>query len=447
VIILGLIFLCLSKQYKKVGPNEVLVVSGGKKRTIIREDGTPYTVGYRTCIGGGTFVFPLLESTQVMSLEVYTINIKIPEVVTSQGVPIMAEGVAQVKIKSDDYSLHKAIENFLGKKVEAIKEVAYQVLEGYFRATLGKMRVEEICSKREEVAQSIKSASLKDFNEMGLELISFSLKDISDTQGYIEALGKPQVAQVKRDATIAESETTKEAIIKEALAKKEGDIAKLKAKSEVAEANMNYEVKNAEYERIINEKRAQTDFAYELEKHKMDQEIKKEEYKTKLIEKEQAILLEEKEILRREKELEATIKKQAEAERFRIEEEARARVEAKKLEGKSEVEFMREKGKAEAEAMRYKAQSWKEYNEAAIYQMFIEKLPEIAKAIAEPLTKVEKIVIIGNSKDGVGVSRLTSEVTKMMAELPPIIESLGGVELKEILKKLPKIKEKTNPNK
>lgn len=441
VVVLALLFLFLWKQYRKVGPNEVLVISGGKRHTVTDPDGTKRTIGYRTCIGGGTFVIPFLETTQTLSLEVFTITMKTPEVPTAHGVPVIAEGVAQVKVKGDDYSIRQAVEQFLGKGAEVMRDVAHQILEGHFRAALGTMSIEEICSNREKFARRVEEASSKDCAGMGLQVLSFALKDITDTQGYIEALGKPQVAAVKRDAIVAEAEASRDATINSAVAKKEGDIAKLKADIEIAQANRDYEARRAEFQTVVNQKKAQADFAYDLERHKMNQQIKKEEYKTKLVEKEHAISVEEKEILRIEKELESTVKKPAQAEAFRLQEEAKAKVEAKKLEGISEVEYLREKGKAEADAMRYKAESWKEYNEAAIYQMFAENLPQLARAIAEPLSKVDKIIMVGGGGDGsIGASRITGEVAQMLAQLPTIIESLSGVDIKKFLERLPEIK-------
>ncbi len=440
VVVLFLLCLALWKQYRKVGPNEVLIISGGKRHIVTDPDGIKRTIAYRTCVGGGTFVLPFFESTQILSLEVFTLIIKTPEVFTAQGVPVMADGVAQVKVKGDDYSIRLAAEQFLGKGAEAIEDVSHQILEGYVRAILGTMAVEEIYRKREEFSRKVEKAVAEDFAKMGLEVISFALKDISDTQGYMEALGKPRIAEVKRDAVIAEAETSKDAVIKSSLAKKEGDIVKFQTETEVAQASRDYEAKRAEFQAVINQKKAQSDFAYDLERHKMDQQIKREEYKVKLVEKEQSIAVEDKEILRKEKELEATVKKPAEAESYRLRLEAKERIEAKKLEGMSEIDFMKAKGKAEAEAMRDKAESWKEYNEAAVYQMFADVLPQLARAIAEPLSKVDKIVIVGGGNDGgIGASKITGEVARIMAQLPPVIESLSGVDIKKFLEKLPEI--------
>ncbi len=446
-VLLALIIFALAKQYRKVGPNEVLIISGGRMRKIKEPDGTVRKVGYRMSIGGGTFVKPFIEQVQVLPLEIYTLDIKTPEVITAKGVHIVAHATAQVKINSEEYMIRRAAEQFLHSGAQGIKEVALTVLEGYVRATIGSMTVEEIYQNRDKFAKKVIELSKKDFDRMGLEVISFALKDISDTQGYLAALGQPRIAQVKKDAAIAQAETDKEAAIKAAEARKDGDIARLKAETEIAKANRDFEALRAEYQADINQKRALSDLAYELEKYKMAQKIKKEELQVKLIEKEQAVKFEEMEIARKEKELEASVKKtadaqkyqaqaEAEAMRFRLQEEAKARAEAKKLEGSAEADLIRKQGEAEADAMRKKAEAWKDYNEAMIYKMIIDALPELARAVSEPLSKVEKIVMVGGDGSS-GVSKLTDQVAQVLAQLPVIVESLGGVDLKKLLEKIP----------
>ncbi|MBL7075129.1 flotillin [candidate division KSB1 bacterium] len=455
VVVVGLVLLALATQYRKVGPNEVLIVSGGRKRTVTDPDGTRKKIGYRYRIGGGTFVLPLLERAQVLPLGVFTIPIKTPEVLTAQGVHIIAEAVAQVKVGGDDYSIRQAAEQFLGTGAEGIKDVANQILEGCVRAVLGSMKVEEIYQQREEFAQRVMTSASDDFARMGLAVLSFALKDISDTQGYLEALGRPRIAQVKRDAAVAQAETDRDATIKSAQARKEGDIAKFQAEAEIARASRDYETRRAEYQAAINQRKAEADLAYELEKQRVSRQLKREEYQVKLVEKEGGIKVEEKEILRKEKELESTVKKaadakryqvqaEAEAERFRLEAEAKGRAEAKKLEGLAEAELIRAQGAAEAEAMQKKAESWGEYNQAAIYQMFVEKLPELARAVSEPLSKVDKIVMVDGGTGSSGVSRLTAQVAQILAQLPTVIESLSGVDIKKFLQNLPASKKITD---
>jgi len=452
IILLVLFFILIAKQYRKVGPNEVLIISGGRKRKVVDADGTVRRIGYRIHIGGGTFVKPFIESAQVLPLDVFTLSIKTPEVLTAQGVSIIAEATAQVKIKGDDYSIRIAAEQFLGKGAEGIKAVSYQILEGCMRAALGTMSVEDVYSKRDDFSTQVKNLASTDLTQMGIAVVSFALKDISDTQGYLEALGKPRIAQVKRDATVAQAEADRDAIIKSTQARKDGDIAKFQAETKIAQASRDYEIKRAEFQAGINQKKAHADLAYDLEKQRMIQQIKREEIGVKIIEKEQSIKLEENEIRRKEMELEASVKKaadarkyaiqaEADAESYKIESEAKGRAEARKLEAKAEAEMIKATGEAEAEAMRKKAESWADYSNAAIYQMIVDKMPELAKAVSEPLSRIEKVVLVGN--DGAsGASKLTGQVATILAQLPAIVQSLSGIDLQKLIQDM--IKEESS---
>ncbi|NIM20544.1 MAG: flotillin [Candidatus Latescibacteria bacterium] len=449
VAVLGLFLLAMWKQYRKVGPNEVLIISGGRRHTVVDPDGTKRKIGYRMQIGGGTFVLPFIESCQVLSLEIFTVGFKTPEVLTTTGVPVITEGLAQIKIKGDEYSIRLASEQFLGKDPGAIRDISQQILEGHMRSTIGSFTVEEMYQNRDGFALKVREAATKDFDRMGLQLISFSLKDLTDTQGYLEALGRPRIAEVKRDAAVAQAETDKDATIKAAIARKEGDIAKFQADTEIAQAHRDFESKRAEFQAVINQKKATADLAYDLEKLRVSEELKAQEYQVRLIEKEKSIEIEQKEIARRELELESTVKKEAdarkyqaqseaEAESYRVEAEAKAKAEAMKVEGAAEVEVMRAKGAAQSVGMKQKAEAWREYNEAAVYQMFIDVLPQLAKNVSEPLSKVEKIVLIGDGK-GAGASRITNEVASVLAQMPEVLESLTGVDIKKLLQNLPEI--------
>lgn len=434
----------MAKQYRKVGPNEALIISGGKKRTTVLPDGTKRKIGYRYRLGGGTFVLPFFETVDILPIEVITLNIKTPEVLTHGGVPLMAEAMAQVKIDSADNSIRLAAEQFLGAGKEGIKNVSATILEGKMREVMGAMTVEEIYRNRQEFSARVTQAAQNDFQRMGLTMMSFALKDISDTQGYLDALGKPQIVAAKRDATIAEAETEKEAVIKSSEARKEGEVARLAAIALIAKAEWENEAKKAESQVLVNQKKAQADLSYELERFRINQEIKKEESKVKIIEKEQSIKIEELEIGRREKELESNVikpadarkyqlKAEAEAEEFRILSEAKGKAEKIKLEGLAESEQLKLKGFAEAEAMLKKANAWEKYNHAALFEMYLNILPELARAVSEPLSKVEKIVVIGGDKS-LGTSKITSQVAEVLAQMPEVVKSLIGVDLKKYLK-------------
>jgi flotillin len=429
----AVVIILLHRQYRKVGPNEVLIVSGGMKRTVTDPDGTRKRIGYRAHIGGGTLVMPFIETAEALPLEVFNIDMKIPEVLTSQGIPLSIQATAQARVRTDDYSIRLAAEQFLGTGIQGMRDIARQIIEGYARSTMGAMSVEELYRNRDGFATKVEELVQADFDRMGLMIIAFSLTDLADAQGYIESLGRPQIAKAKRDATVAEAEADRDAIIRAAAARKEGDIAKLQAETEVAEATRDYEARRAEFQAVVNQRRAQADIAYELERQKMSQSLKKEEAEARLIEKKKSIELEEMEIKRKEKELEATVRKPAEAESFRHEMEAKARAVARKLQGSAEVDVLKARGLAEAEAMKKKAESWSQYNQAAVYQMLIDALPDLAKSVSEPLSKVDKIVIVGGQGDSLGASKITGEVAKVLAQLPVIVDSLGGEGLKNIL--------------
>ncbi|MFH0777586.1 MAG: SPFH domain-containing protein [Candidatus Eisenbacteria bacterium] len=441
------LFLLWALNYRKVGPNEALIISGGRRHTIVEPDGSKRTIGYRVQIGGGTFIMPLVERAQVLPLDIFPISLKTADVLTSQGVLITAEAQGQVRVADDEHSIRLAAQQFLTTGGEGIKTVSSEVLEGHFRAMLGTMRVEEIYQQRDKFAAGVKKGASEDFARMGLSLVSFALKDIGDKQGYIEALGMPQIAQVKRDAAVAQAETEKDAAIKSAIARKDGDIARLHAEVEIAGATRDFETKRAEFQAVVNQRRAQADLAYEIERFKMTQQLKEEESKVRMIEKQKSIELEGKEIERREKELDATVRKpaeamayqaklEAEAEAYRAELTAKGKAAGVRLHGAAEAEAMAAKGEAEAKTMLKKAESWSKYNEAAVYETVIRTLPELARAVSEPLSKVEKIVIVGTG-DGGGASRITGQVASVLAQLPTIVESMTGKDIKSFLENMP----------
>jgi len=444
IVFIAIIILVMAVQYRKVGPNEALIISGGRKRTVTAADGTRKKIGYRYRLGGGTFVWPGLEKVFVLPMDVLSIPIRTPEVLTRGGVPLMAEASAQVKVDSSEETIHLAAEQFLGIGRDGIRDVAVNVLEGKVREVIGTMTVEEIYRGRQDFSNRVIAAGREDFSRMGLVILSFSLKDISDTQGYIDALSKPQIAAAKRDAAIAQAETEKESVIKSSQAHKEAEVARLQSDAQIAKAQWENEAKKAESQVFVNAKKAQADFSYELERHRLNQEIKKEEAKVKQVEKEEAIKTEELEIARKGKELESTvvkpadarkyqIKAEAEAEEFRITAEAKGKAEALKLEGLAEAERIKAKGLSEAEAMLKKAQAWEKYTQAAVIDSYIKILPELAKAVSEPLSKVDKIVVVGGDKE-LGTTRITAQVAQVLAQMPEVVKSLTGADITQFLK-------------
>jgi flotillin len=443
VAVVILFFIYVAKQYRKVGPNEVLIISGGRRHTVTEPDGTKRKIGYRMHIGGGTFVTPFIEKAEVLPLEVFTLNMEIPESLTAKGIIVRAVGQAQVKVRSDEHSIRIAAEQFLGKGLSGMKDIAQQILEGSMRGILGSLTVEQIYQNREEFGKKVLVSAAQPFESMGLTILSFALRELSDSQGYLEALGMPHIARVKGEAETAQAEANKDAIVKAAQARKEGDIAKFQAEAEIAKASRDYELSRAAFQADISQKRAKADAAYDLERLKVTQDLKREEYEVRRVEKEQAIKVEELEIVRKDKELQSTVMKVAEAmkqqsrieteaEAFRLETLFKGKMAAKRSEGMVDADVIKAKGEAEAEAMAKKAAAMENYNQAALYQMYMQALPEIARAVSEPLSKVDKIIMVGNGADG--VSKLTGQVASVMAQLPTVIESLSGIDLKELIK-------------
>ncbi len=471
-IVLGVFLLIAlaASRYRKVGPNEALIIygRGGKLRD---ESGQARDVGFRIVRGGGTVVMPVVESFKTLSMETMTIDVGTPDVYTSQGVPIIVEGVAQIKVQSDLVSIATAAEQFLSKNVEERKEVVKQTLEGHLRAIMGTMTVEEVYRNREAFAQRVQEVSSTDFSNMGFTVISFTIKDVHDKQGYLEALGKPRIAEVRRDAAIAEAEAARETQIKRAQAEQLGKIGEIEAQTKIAESQRDYNVKVAQYNMLVNQQKAEADLAYDLQKYKTEQLVKAEEVKVQIVQKEQETLVQEKEVARRERELVANVQKPAEAERTRIQTLAEAeqyklraeatgkseaarlmgqgQADAERAQGLAQVDIERARGltaadvtkargAAEATAMSSKAEAWHEYNEAAIIQMIVERLPELARAVAEPLSKTDRIVMIGGSDGhGAGASKITRDITEIMAQMPAVIEALTGLKLQDVLRKIP----------
>jgi len=456
-------------RYTKVGPNQVLVISGIKRKA---DDGS--IQGFRIVKGGGTFVWPIFEKVDILSLELLTIDVQTPEVYTSKGVPIKVDGVAQIKVKGDDISIRTASEQFLGKAVDEVRNIATQTLEGHLRAILGTMTVEEIYQNRDAFASKVQEVAAGDTANMGLTIVSFTIRDIRDTQGYLDALGKPRIAQVKRDAQIAQAEADRDATIRSAQANQAGQEAKFQADSKIAEAQRDYQSNVATYQAAVNQKKAESDLAYDLQKFKTGQLVKAEEVQVSIVEKQKQIELQQQEILRRQRELEATVQKPADAERYRVETLANAKkfqleteaagsasatkatgfasadvakvsgiaeAEANKARGLAEAAVIEAQGKATAEAMRVKADSFKQYNEAAVIEMIMRVLPEVAGKISEPLSKTERMVIInsGNGPGG-GASKVTGDVTQIISQLPPILEALTGVKFEKLLEQVPALK-------
>ena len=391
---------------------------------------------------------------------------------TVEGVPVHVDGVAQIKIRGDDSSIYTAAEQFLSKGPEGIVYVAHETLAGHLRAILGMLTVEEIYKDRDAFAGKVLEVSGGDLANMGLEIVSFVIKDIRDDKEYLESLGRTRTAEVKRDAvkgeaeaqrdaTIAQANAARDATIQSAEARQHGETAKYQAETKIASAQKDYRVQKAEYDQAANRSEVEAELASTLQEKITNQEIMAQEVQIEVVAKHKQIEVQKEEVERRARELEATVQKPAEAERYRIETlatanrfqtetEATGVAEATRLQGEGEAaatrarglaqaEVIRAQGFAEAEAMEKKAEAWQQYNQAAIIQQLIEALPQVASAVAQPLAQTDRIVIINSGGDEAGATKITKDITNIVAQVPETLEALTGVNLVDALQMLPGI--------
>lgn len=392
------------------------------------------------------FVWPVIQKLQRLSLNTMTLQIDSANVYTQLGVAISVTGIAQVKIQgSSKEMLESACELFLGKTEHDIERVALETLEGHQRAIMGNMTVEEIYKDRKKFSKAVFEVASSDLVNMGICVVSYTLKDIRDDKGYLKFLGMAQTATVKRDARMGEAEARMDAGIREANAEEKRMAARYSTDIDISKSQRDFELKKAAYDMEIQTKKAQSDLAYELQAAKTKQAIKEEDMQVKVIERTQQIQLQEQEITRRERELEATVRKPADAEKYRLEKmaeanrtrvilEAEAEAESIKVKGEAEAFAVEAKAKAEAEQMAKKADAWKDYQDAAMVDMILETLPKVAAEISAPLCNAKKITMVSSGKGEVGAAKLSGEVLTLMEKMPHMVEKLTGIDITKNIK-------------
>jgi flotillin len=416
--------------------------------------------------GSGTIIFPMVESCRELSLELMSFDVAPQQdLYTVQGVAVTVEAVAQIKVKSDPESIRTAAEQFLTKTPDQREGLIRLVMEGHLRGIIGQLTVEQIVKEPEMVADRMRSTCADDMNKMGLEVVSFTIKEVRDKNEYISNMGRPDVARIKRDADVAAAEADRDTAIKRAEAQRASAIAKAQADQErvaaetsslakQAEAQRDLDIKRANFLETTKKAQAQADKAYEIETNVMQQQVATEAVRVQQVEREAQVKVQEAEIARREKELIATVLKPAEVERQRIEtlaeaEKQRLIVDAEghassiRAQGEAEAEIIFKKGEAEAKAMNIKAEAFQEYNQAAVIDRLFTGLPDIVKAISAPLANVDKITIVSTGNgDASGMYKLTGDVTKIAAQVPALFEALSGMQMSDLLQKVRMIGDK-----
>jgi flotillin len=453
VLVVMFVMAMFARLYRKAGPNEALVVYGFR--------------GTRIVIGHGTLILPMLQSYRELSLELMSFDVAPPQdLYTKQGVAVTVEAVAQIKVKSDPESIRNASEQFLSKTDQDREGLIRLVMEGHLRGIIGQLSVEQIVKEPEMVGDRMRGTCAGDMSKMGLEVISFTIKEVRDKNEYISNMGRPDIARIKRDADIAAAEAERDTAIKRAEATRAAAVARAQADQErvlaetlsqakQAEATRDLEVKRALYLETTKKQQAQADKAYDIQTNIMQQQVMAEQVKIQQVEKEQQIKVSEAEIKRRENELIASILKVAEVERGRIEtlasaEKMRLTAEAEghafaiRAQGEAEAEIILKKGEAEAKAMNVKAEAFQEYNQAAVIDKLLTGLPEVVRALAAPLANVDKITIVSTGNgDSAGLHKITGDITQMAAQIPALFETLSGMKMSELLGKVKAIGDKS----
>ncbi|QKG86074.1 flotillin family protein [Kroppenstedtia pulmonis] len=452
----GFLVLAISfwARYKTVGADDAMIVTGsmlGNKNVMADDSGRKMKI----IRGGGAFIIPIFQQAERLSLLSHKLTVSTPEVYTEQGVPVMADGVAIIKIGGSLEDIATAAEQFMGKKVAVLKDEAEEVLEGHLRAILGTMTVEEIYKNRERFAQEVQAVAAKDLKKMGLQIVSFTIKDVRDNNGYLEALGRPRIAAVRRDADIAEANARRDTEIQTSKAREEGTKATLISETHIAEAEKEKEIQIAQFKIEQDMKKAEADQAYQLQENRYKQQVVDEEMKIDLVRKNKAIELEEKEIIRREKQYDAEVRKKADADRYskeqaaqasRFEREAQARAEAEaikakgiaeaqahKSQGEAQADVIRAKGLAEAEAKEKLAEAFDRYGQAAILDLITKMLPELAGKVAEPMGQIDKITVVDSGSEADGATRVSQYVTRLMAQAPEMVQQVSGLDINQMI--------------
>ncbi len=457
---------------RKVGPNQALIVYG--------QGGT------KVITGGAQFVIPMYQRAQEFPLELMSFDVAPPQdLYTSQGVAVNVEAVTQIKVRSDEQSIRTAAEQFLSKPQEDRENLIRLVMEGHLRGIVGQLTVEDLVKDPENVGGKMLKTVTPDMDKMGLEVISFTIKDVRDKNDYIANMGRPQIVENRKRADIAAAIAARDTQIQQANASREAAVAKSSADQERVKAETeslalqaasqrNLSLKKAEFDGEVKRQQAAADKAYDIQANVSQQQVVAEAIKVTEIEKIAQIKVQQAEIQRRELELQATVQKSAEAERRRVETvaeaerqrltlEAQGQADASKArgigeaeanrargladadvvraKGLAEAEVIRAKGEAEADAMKVKAAAFHEYNQAAVLDKLLTNMPEIVRAIAEPLSKVDKVTIVstGSGADGggIGAGRLTGDIVNMVAQVPALFELLSGTRIGDLMNNIP----------
>ena len=458
IVVIALIVIFLAVGYVKAPPDMAFIISGIKKKSKI-------------VIGKAAIRIPFFERLDKLNLRLIPIDVKTSNAVpTADYININVDATVNVKISNEPEKLRLAAENFLNKNTEYIAGVAREVLEGNEREIVGKMKLEEMVSDRQKFATLVKENAEPDLAAMGLDIISFNVQNFVDGNEVIENLGIDNIVKIKKAAAIARAESERDIKVAQAAADKESNDAAVAAQTEIAKKQNELAIKRSELQQEADTKKAMADAAYEIQKEEQRKTIEVTTANADIAKQEREIELKQKEVAVKEQALEAEVKKQAEADKYAAQQkadaalyqrqkeaeakqfEAQRQAEARKAQaeadrfakeqeaegiravGEAEAAAIQAKGVAEAEAMEKKAEAYAKYNKAAVAEMMIKVLPDVAAKIAEPLGQIDKITIIGGDGGSNGVEQVAGNVPAVMAKLFESMKEATGIDLADIVK-------------
>lgn len=441
VVILLLIFFAAS--YVKVKPNQAYIITGPRKSRVI--------------IGKGTLRIPFLERIDVIPLSLIQTDIKTDSAVpTNEFINIFVDGVANIRIKTDEESIRLAGQILLSRDLEGIRVVTKEVLEGNMREIIGQMKLKELVQNRDKFAEQVYASAMQDMGRMGLEIINITIQNFSDKNGVIEDLGVDNVTQIRKDAAIARANSEKEVQIASAQAKELANQARIQAELKIAEQNTDLELRQASLKQKSDTQKATADVAYEIQKANETKSVNIAIQEAEIAKRSKEIELKTKEIEVEEKRLDAVVKKDADAKRYAAEQKALAELytrskeaEAKYIEESKQAEavkvqaeakrFAEEQraagiqavGFAEAEAIEKKAEAMKLYESAAVLELVLNSdvLPKIVRAASEPLSKVDKITMYGEGNS----TKLVGDIVNSSTQILSSVKEATGIDLTSLL--------------
>ena len=449
VVLLLILIVCMG--YVKAPPDIAYIISGLRKNQKI-------------LIGRAGVRIPFLERKDVLLLRQISVDIKTNGYIPTQDfIGVDIDAVAKIRLKSDPEGIQLAMKNFLNMDEEDITRAITDSLQGNMREIVGTISLRELCNDRKKFGDEIQSKAQMDMDNLGIQIISCNIQKIVDEQDLINALGMDNMAQIQKDASIAKANADRDVQVAQATAEREANDARVEADKQIAEKQQELAIRKAELKVVEDTKNAEAAAAYKIQEQIQNRTIETETVNAEIAKAERQAELKQKEVLVKEQELAATIQKQADAEKYKAEKEAEAdlvrrqknaeaelyeqeksaeaikakglaEAEAIKVKGDAEADAIRAKGLAEADAMEKKAEAYQKYNGAAMAEMMIKIMPEMAAKIAEPLASIDKINIYGTDGNGAGASQISGNMPIIMKQVFDTMSEATGVDFTEIMK-------------